>query len=267
MFRPKLDHKYFTSETYWTKWNYLSKWDSNSMKSKDVVEDNILKNPTILESYTEGQFNNYEAEEVTAIIDCSKTVPKLWLFDNGNASVRTFNIILLNYDYDTMTVGNLTYMTRNINTINITAYDKNGNKVDKIKYTNYLPTEATEVVNINAPTLVFSGYQEAFFYHCLKLRTCPDLDLTNCIQFSRICDCGLPRLPFKNVGCNMYWGMVTSSTSGSLMPNVAEEEWARWFREDLKTVTETRLLKLGYNLSKLSDETKKIATDKGWTLA
>lgn len=265
MFRPKLDHKYFTSETYWTKWNYLSKWDSNSMKSKDIVVDGINKNPSITQSYEENQFSSSTAKELTIIIDLSKCETGKYLGFANNMTVNTLNIILLNYT-DKTYPRYLIYRTSHITTINITAYDSNCNKLDKIKYSGYILTES-DVVTFNAPTLVPQGYQDAMVYNTLNLRNCTDIDLSECTEFSRIYNCGLSKLPFKNVGCNMWWGSVKSSTSGSLMPNVTEEEWARWFREDLQTVTSTKTLVLCDNLSKLSDATKKIATDKGWTLA
>ena len=266
MIRPKLDHKYFTSETYWTKWNYLTSWDSNTMTNKDVIVNGITKNPSIISSYTQNQFADSTAEELTIIIDLAKGSAKEHLGFEGNRIVKILNIILLNYTDDNYP-RNLTYLGGGINTVNLTAYDSKGHKVDKIKYRGYLITELTGCMVFNGPTLVIQDSVDALIYNCGSLRLCTPIDLSECTQLSRIFRLqSVTRLPFVNVNCDLYFGQNIGSSDGSLCDKVTESEWARWFTEDLMTVS-NKTLYLGDNLATLSDSTKKIATDKGWILA
>ena len=264
--RPKLDQKYFTSLTYWTKWNYLTKWDSNTMGELNVIVDNIVKNPQVVDtSYTKNQFD-HNAQETTIVLDMSKVTVDKYLFGNESKAM-VVNLILLNYTGQV--INNAIYLAHKMKVLNISAYDVSGHPVDRIYVQGYFATEAASLETINAPILVIVSGQiyDATFYNAPSLSKMPDVDLSQCREFNRLYKLSsLARLPFKNVACPMLWGTNPGNTTGSLMPKVDESEWARWFTEDLKTVNNLTLV-LGDNLPLLSDATKKIATDKGWILA
>ena len=266
--RPKLDQKYFTSLTYWTKWNYLTKWDSNTMGELNVIVDDMVKNPQVVDtSYSQSQFS-YNAQETTIVLDMSKVTVDKYLFGSASKS-KVVNLILLNYTGQLL--KNITYWAQTLEVLNISAYDVSGHPVDRIYVQGYLATETTNLNTINAPILAVitpsEYFQEATFFNSPLLSKMPDVDLSQCTEFGRLYKLNsLARLPFKNVACPMKWGPDPGDTTGSLMPKVDETEWARWFTEDLKTVDNFTLV-LGENLPLLSDDTKKIATDKGWILA
>ena len=231
--RPKLDQKYFTSLTYWTKWNYLTKWDSNTMGELNVIADGMIKNPQVVDtSYSVYQFN-YDAQETTIVLDMSKVTVDKYLFGGGNAAgfkSKVVNLILLNYTGQVL--NSPLYLADTMEVLNISAYDVSGHPVDRIYMQGYIATEATQLQAVNAPTLATvdapAYAYAATLYNSPLLSKMPDMDLSQCTGFSRLYRLySLARLPFKNVGCPMEWGMCTGSTEGSLMPKVDETEWAR----------------------------------------
>ena len=105
------------------------------------------------------------------------------------------------------------------------------------------------------------NHAEQMFSYCSYLTTIPQLDTSKGRDFgSMFYDCAkLTTLGgFVGLGKNLDLSYSPNLTHDSLM-NVIN---------NLATVTSSTTLTLGStNLAKLTDEEKKVATDKGWTLA
>lgn len=97
-------------------------------------------------------------------------------------------------------------------------------------------------------------------YNCNKLTTVPALDVSNATNMDSIF-----------TGCSSLKSILMTGMKVSFNISVStqfEESDLVTILNNLATVTTTKTLTMGAtNLAKLSDEQKKIATDKGWTLA
>lgn len=100
----------------------------------------------------------------------------------------------------------------------------------------------------------------SMFFNCSALTTVPALDVSNATDMNNIF-----------VGCSSLKSILM--TGMKVKFNISsstqfEESDLVTILNNLATVTTTQTLTMGAtNLAKLTDEEKKIATDKGWTLA
>ena len=123
------------------------------------------------------------------------------------------------------------------------------------------------------------------FYSCISLTTIPQLDTSKGTDFSYMfCYCkSLTTIPQLDTSSganfsNMFYGCSSLTTLGGFVglskalslsdsPNLTHDSLMNVIN-NLATVTSSTKLRLGStNLAKLTDEEKKVATDKGWTLA
>ena len=269
MFRPRLDHKYFTSDTYWTKWNYLSKWDSSKMNNKDIVVDGILKNPSITTSYSESQWSAFEGTELTLIFDYAKCEINKYIGFDNNKTIKTLNIICINYSTDQY-ISNMGYVMNSIETINLTVYEKDGKIPEYVKIKNYFLTEARNIQHFNCNTdLMIDVQSYAAFYNCPNVHfNCKIIVKAYLPRVVNFMNYDEPKIPFTQVSGSIRLDNYPYSQDVSSLLKVTREELVRWFTEDLEAITTTQTLTIGStNLALLTDEDKKIATDKGWTLA
>ena len=97
------------------------------------------------------------------------------------------------------------------------------------------------------------------FYACSKLTAIPALDTSNVTSMNDMfyaCS-SLTEIHMTNIGENLGISASTKFTREALLEIIG----------NLRAVTSAKTLTMGAtNLAKLTDEDKKIATDKGWTL-
>jgi hypothetical protein len=116
--------------------------------------------------------------------------------------------------------------------------------------------------------------------NCNQLKTLPLMDLTQCTRFSVIgCNSleSIPAYDLSNITSinlsNLYKLQEIHATGMKVSFDISystkfTQEALVEILNNLATVTNTQTLKMGTtNLSKLTDEDKLIATNKGWTLA
>ena len=100
---------------------------------------------------------------------------------------------------------------------------------------------------------------EYMFFSCTKLTSIPELDtqnVTNMAYMFKYCT-NLTEINMINIGCNL------DVTSTELKHNALVK-----LINNLKSGVTSKTLTMGSSkLALLSDEEKKVATDKGWTLA
>ena len=128
---------------------------------------------------------------------------------------------------------------------------------------------------------IFSG----MFSDCRSLTTIPQLDISSGTIFSGMFSgcrslTTIPQLDTSSGAnfSNMFYGCSSLTTLGGFVglskalslsdsPNLTHDSLMNVIN-NLATVTSSTKLRLGStNLAKLTDEEKKVATDKGWTLA
>jgi surface protein len=115
--------------------------------------------------------------------------------------------------------------------------------------------ETIPLLDTSNVTTMYSCFKE-----CVKLVSIPALNVSNVENFQ---NCFLGCTSLKSI---LMTGMKESFDISS--STRFEESDLVTILNNLATVTTTQTLTMGAtNLAKLSDEQKKIATDKGWTLA
>lgn len=229
----------------------------------------IIKNPLIVAA------GGGDITTLKGYLDAVKTAEKLFNHYNGNSIDN-----LIKYD-DTENVTNMNAMFSNcpnlesipnLNTKNVTNMNAMFNFCSKITAIPLLNTSKvskmdsfvagtgiTTIPLLDTSNVTVMSYM---FYSCNSLITVPALDCNNVTTFNRI---------FEN--CTNLKSILMTGMKVSL--DISESNSTKFERADLvtilnnlATITSTQTLKMGAkNLSKLTDEDKAIATNKGWTLA
>jgi surface protein len=120
----------------------------------------------------------------------------------------------------------------------------------------YYCTKLTSIPELDTQNVTNMEYM---FYYCANLTSIPELDtqnVTNMAYMFKYCT-NLTEINMINIGCNL------DVTSTELKHNALVK-----LINNLKSGVTSKTLTMGSSkLALLSDEEKKVATDKGWTLA
>ena len=273
MSRIHLDSKFFTSETYCAKYNYLSKWECND---KEVIENGILKNPKT--SYYSITSLSYYFQNKTDLV----YFPSLNTANCSNFTYTFYNcthlkeVGELNLSNATTTNGiffNCPALTKvpKLNTTNkltdITNMFYNCSSLKEIpvfntkNVTNMWGTfERTRISTLPLIDTSKATTMHALARHCTSLISVPELDCSSCTDLNQAFrECS----SLKEINCkHIHTSFEIDQTI------MTREAIVDLLTNGLDEVTTTTTLTMGSaKLALLTDEDKKIATDKGWTLA
>lgn len=272
MKQPKFSPKHFKSSTYWTEWNYI---DYKKLPTATLSEDNI-----------DVYYTSVGYGYLCAVILKFKNMPSgfkvidipFWLTINGQ---KVHPIIGFNdgtfalHPLHPSDSHEYRYVTNNV----ISDDVNNKPEYHQFKYT---PPIITDDMSSFNRMFTGGGYENInqYKYYGPILRTnefavnCDAMfhgntQMVNIPRMNAI-NCWWGTMSFRYCSSVEYIGLYNVNTSLRLndCTKLSREELVRFFKQGLLKVSTTQTLTLGSNnLAKLSDEDKKIATDKGWTLA
>ena len=211
-----------------TKLNNLFQDIANSIREKSGTSDKIK--PINFPT----SIRNIPSSDKTSLknyLDIKKSCYELFS-QNHFATTVTDDILknFINYD-DTSNVTDMGYMFRNC-------------------------TSLTTIPQLDTSNVTDMNYM---FYSCTSLTTIPQLDTSKVINMSNT---------FYSCTSLTEINMINIGTSLNISLTALKHDAIVKLISNLKTVTSTRTLTMGpAKLALLSDEEKKVATDKGWVLA
>ena len=259
-----------------TKLNNLFQDIANSIREKSGTSDKIkpINFPTSIRnipSSDKSSLKNY--------LDIKKSCYELFS-QYSLATILTDDILkkLINYD-DTSNVTDMGYMFDSCSSLT-TIPQLDTSNVTNMGHMFYSCSSLTTIPQLDTSNVSNMG---SMFENCTSLTTIPQLDTSNVTYMGYMFDsCSslttIPQLDTSNVTNmgHMFYScsslteinMINIGTSLNISATALEHDALVKLIGNLKAVTTTETLTMGSTkLALLSDEEKKVATDKGWVLA